>query len=67
MHVCAGCGLPIKKKTKKNRTTNSTSSLAPTSLNVAGTQAFHWQDAWKENLNVFSLIIPFFHPEGGAE
>lgn len=29
--------------------------------------AFHWQDAWKENLNVFSLIIPFFHPEGGAE
>lgn len=29
-------------------------------LNAAGTQAFHWHDTWKENVNVFSLIIPLF-------
>lgn len=32
-------------------------------LNAAGTQAFHWHDTWKENLNVFLLISPLFHSE----
>lgn len=27
-------------------------------LNVADARACHWRNTWKENLNVFSLIIP---------
>lgn len=61
--VAAGAGTSAPKKKSKQKTTNSTSSLAATSPNAAGAQAFHWHDAWKENLNVYSLIIPFFYPE----
>lgn len=66
---CARCSslstsATAQKKTKTEQQTNATSSLA--SLNAAGTQAFHWHDPWKENLNVYSLIIPFFHPERGG-